>query len=55
MCCVQVTHTGKEVEGQIYVPAVNWALCVLGLGVLAGFRDTTAVGYAFSAPAPPSH
>lgn len=46
---VQVVHTGKEVEGQIYVPAVNWALCVLGLAALAGFRDSTAIGNAFSA------
>ena len=47
---LQVVHTGRDIEGQIYVPAVNWALCILGLAALAGFRDSTAIGYAFSAP-----
>jgi hypothetical protein len=45
---VQVVHTGKHVEGQIYIPEVNWALCILGLVAVAGFRSTSAIGYAFS-------
>ena len=45
---VQVVHTGKHVEGQIYLPEVNWALCLLGIAAVAGFRSTTQIGYAFS-------
>lgn len=47
---VQVVHTGKSVEGQIYIPEVNWLLCVLGIAVVAGFRDTVAIGNAFGEP-----
>lgn len=35
-------------EGQIYLPQVNWALCLLGIAAVAGFRNTTQIGYAFS-------
>lgn len=44
---MQVIHTGKHVEGQIYIPEVNWTLCILGLVAVAGFRSTSAIGYAF--------
>ncbi len=44
---MQVVHTGKKVEGQIYIPEVNWVLCILGIALVAGFRDTTAIGNAF--------
>ena len=47
---LQVVHTGKHVEGQIYLPEVNWALCLLGIAAVAGFRNTVQIGYAFSEP-----
>ena len=45
---LQVVHTGKHVEGQIYLPEVNWALCLLGIAAVAGFRSSVQIGYAFS-------
>ena len=44
----QVVHTGKHVEGQIYLPEINWGLCLLGIAAIAGFRSTGQIGYAFS-------
>ena len=46
----QVVHTGKHVEGQIYLPEINWGLCLLGIAAIAGFRNTVQIGYAFSEP-----
>ena len=45
-----MVHTGKHVEGQIYLPEVNWSLCLLGIAAIAGFRSTVQIGYAFSEP-----
>ena len=45
---LQVVHTGKHVEGQIYLPEINWGLCLLGIAAIAGFRSTVQIGYAFS-------
>ena len=47
---LQVVHTGKHVEGQIYLPEINWGLCLLGIAAIAGFRNTVQIGYAFSKP-----
>ncbi|BDA48595.1 Potassium transporter 23 [Coccomyxa sp. Obi] len=44
---VRVKHTGKKVEGQVYIPEVNWMLCILGIAIVAGFRDITTIGNAF--------
>ena len=52
---LQVVHTGKHVEGQIYLPEINWALCLLGIAAVAGFRSTVQIGYAFSEPFRTSH
>ena len=47
---LQVVHTGKHVEGQIYLPEINWGLCLLGIAAIAGFRNTVQIGYAFGEP-----
>eukprot|EP00775_Hariotina_reticulata_P013255 gene13255-13385_t len=42
-----VIHTGHHVEGQIYMPEVNYALLVLCVAVTAGFQSTQSLGEAY--------
>eukprot|EP00879_Flechtneria_rotunda_P016144 GHRR01016888.1.p1 GENE.GHRR01016888.1~~GHRR01016888.1.p1 ORF type:complete len:883 (+),score=297.21 GHRR01016888.1:1137-3785(+) len=42
-----IIHTGHEVEGQIYMPEVNYALMVLCIAVTAGFQSTDHLGEAY--------
>ncbi|KAH6809323.1 K+ uptake transporter 3 [Perilla frutescens var. frutescens] len=44
---VKVVHTSKQIEGQIYIPEINWILMILTLAVAIGFRDTTNIGNAY--------
>jgi KUP system potassium uptake protein len=44
---MNIIHTGKKVEGQIYLPMVNWTLMVLCVAVTCGFGDTTLLGEAY--------
>ena len=44
---LQVIHTSKHHEGQIYIPAINWALMILCLSVVLGFRDSFVMGDAY--------
>jgi KUP system potassium uptake protein len=44
---VTVTHTSRESEGQIYVPGVNWALCVACVALVLGFRESARLGSAY--------
>ena len=37
------------VEGQIYIPEANWAMMVLTVLVVAGFRDPLAISNAYGA------
>ena len=39
-----VLNLGKHVEGQIYIPAVNWLLGALTMACLLIFRSNTAIG-----------
>jgi len=39
-----IKHTSEKFGGQIYIPAVNWALMVLTVAVVAGFQSGTAIG-----------
>lgn len=43
---VEVIHTSDKVNGQVYIPDINWLLMVLSLGITIGFHDTTQIGYA---------
>ena len=45
VCCVCL----GVVEGQIYIPEANWAMMVLTLLVVAGFRDPLAISNAYGA------
>jgi len=42
-----VKHTDIHEFGQVYVPEVNYFLLVMVLIVVAGYRDVTALGYAY--------
>jgi KUP system potassium uptake protein len=44
---VQIVHTSKESEGQIYVPAVNYALLIACVALVLGFRSSTALAAAY--------
>ncbi|MEW5299674.1 MAG: hypothetical protein WDW36_002665 [Sanguina aurantia] len=44
---LKIYHTGKDVEGQIYIPAVNYTIMLLCIAVVAGFKDTVALGNAY--------
>ena len=44
---VTVTHTSRHAEGQIYVPEVNWALCILCIGLVLAFRGSAHLAAAY--------
>ncbi len=44
---MQVTHTSASERGQIYMPAVNWALLAAVAIVVIGFRSSTALANAY--------
>jgi len=44
---LRIVHTSREHEGQIYIPAINWMLATLALGVVGGFRSSDAIGNAY--------
>ncbi len=42
-----IVHTSYEIKGQIYVPAINYALMVACLGVVIGFRESSGLAGAY--------
>ena len=44
---LRIEHTSEEQAGQIYVPWINWALCVAVLALVFTFRTSTALAYAY--------
>jgi KUP system potassium uptake protein len=44
---LRIDHTSEERFGQIYVPWVNWALCVAVLALVFTFRHSTALAFAY--------
>ena len=44
---VTIVHTSKQTEGQIYVPEINWGLAVACVGLVLGFRSSSALGAAY--------
>jgi len=44
---LRILHTSEERVGQIYVPWINWALCVAVLALVFTFRTSTALAYAY--------
>jgi len=43
---------GSKVEGQIYIPVVNWLLGLLTLACVLIFRSNTAIGNGFGEHSP---
>ncbi|MEQ8719201.1 MAG: potassium transporter Kup [Acidimicrobiales bacterium] len=44
---VKIIHTSAREYGQVYVPAVNWALMVACVGLVVGFRSSTGLAAAY--------
>jgi KUP system potassium uptake protein len=44
---VTIKHTSGRAEGQIYVPEVNWALAIGGLGLVLGFGASSRLAAAY--------
>jgi KUP system potassium uptake protein len=44
---VTVTHTSRDAEGQIYVPEMNWALCIACIALVLGFRESSRLAAAY--------
>jgi KUP system potassium uptake protein len=44
---MRIIHTSASERGQIYVPAVNWALMVACIGLVLGFRSSTNLAAAY--------
>ena len=44
---LRIDHTSEQRVGQIYVPWINWALCVAVLALVFTFRTSTALAYAY--------
>lgn len=44
---IQVVHTSKTYHNQLYVPLVNYLLCIGTVAITAVFRDTTSLGQAY--------
>jgi KUP system potassium uptake protein len=44
---VTVTHTSRDAEGQIYVPEMNWALCIACVALVLAFRESARLAAAY--------
>src|SRR5262249_51211716 len=42
-----IFHTSERVRGQIYVPAINWFLCVAVVLLVLGFESSTSLAAAY--------
>jgi KUP system potassium uptake protein len=44
---VEVRHTSRATEGQIYVPLINWGLAIACLALVLGFRESSKLAAAY--------
>jgi len=44
---VDIDHTSPHAFGQVYIPAVNWGLLAACLGLVLGFRSSSALAAAY--------
>lgn len=44
---VAIKHTSADERGQIYVPFVNWALCLATIGLVLGFKSSSNLAAAY--------
>jgi len=43
----RILHTSETESGQVYIPAVNWALMVACVGLVLGFRSSSSLAAAY--------
>ncbi len=43
----RILHTSATEHGQVYIPAINWMLMVAAVGLVLGFRTSTALAGAY--------
>lgn len=44
---MHVRHTSRDTIGQIYIPAINWSMMVIVLGLVLGFGSSSALAAAY--------
>jgi KUP system potassium uptake protein len=44
---LRIRHTSAHEIGQIYIPSVNWVLMLCAIGLVLGFRESTALAGAY--------
>lgn len=44
---LRTLHTSEKAAGQIYIPAINWGLLIMVLGLVIGFRESTRLASAY--------
>ncbi|XP_004503657.1 potassium transporter 3 [Cicer arietinum] len=44
---VKAVHSRRWIDGQTYIPEINWILMIISLAVIVGFGDTNHIGYAY--------
>ncbi len=44
---VTIRHTSKSMEGQIYIPFINWALLIAVIGLVVGFGSSSHLASAY--------
>ncbi|OYW45136.1 MAG: potassium transporter Kup [Sphingomonadales bacterium 32-68-7] len=44
---LSILHTHQEHQGQIYIPLVNWALCVAVIALVLFFQDSSSLASAY--------
>ncbi|MFT4178659.1 MAG: potassium transporter Kup [Thermomonas sp.] len=44
---MRIRHTSRDTIGQIYIPGVNWMLCILVIGLVLSFRTSSALATAY--------
>jgi len=44
---MRVRHTSRQTIGQIYIPAINWSMMVIVIGLVLAFRSSSALATAY--------
>ena len=44
---LKISHTSHQAMGQIYVPAINWGLCIACVALVLGFRSSANLAAAY--------
>jgi len=44
---MRVVHSSEHAIGQVYVPSINWLLCIMTLTLVIGFRSSEALAGAY--------